>query len=211
MAVNVNFDLATTAAVLLHAGLLTSHEVDSAWLSTHTGAIREIKKKITVTHDPALTLMVLKSGKALPTGRKALGKLTLSNLLKLRARYSKDYHSSLFSPKELAKWLRVGAHELFQKSTLSAQGDFTLNSAIPLYFPNRVTIGFSDGTKETVQVDLPVGAFCSPLAESALREKFLREAGRNLPPQKAAAAFEAGLALESLSLARFLAMLERTG
>ena len=210
-AVNVNFDLATTAAILLHAGKLTSHEVDSVWLSTNAEVIQKIRKKITVTHDPALTLMVLKSGKALPTGRKALGKLTLSNLLKLRARYSKDYHSSLFSPKELAKWLRVGAHELFQKSALLAKGDFTLNSAIPLYFPNRVTIQFGDGTKETVQVDLPVGAFCSPLVESAIREKFLREAGHHLPPEMAAIAFESGLELESLSLSRFLAILERTG
>src|SRR6185503_14170077 len=103
----VNFDLATTAAVQLHAGRLTGAEIEPAWLAAESPAIRRWREKISVRHDPALTARLLASGRALPTGRRALAALTPRALLTLARKYREEYASTLISPAEAAGWLKL--------------------------------------------------------------------------------------------------------
>lgn len=188
--VNLNFDLATTLAVHLAAGRLTSEQADAEWLAANTSRVRVLRERVTVQHDPELTLKVLASGRALPAGRKALSQLTPGNLLELRRRYSQEYRSSLFPARELGRWIATAAKKVGSRTPPSTAVTEAAASAIPLYFPNRVTLRFKDGTRETAQVDLPVGAFCAPGAEAELRKKFVSATGS---PE----AFELGLRLGS--------------
>lgn len=198
--VNVNFDLATTAAVFLHAGRLTGAELDPAWLDAHTPAIAALRDRATVVHDPALTMAVIGSARALPTGRQALDDLHARDLLELRRRYRREYSSSLVSAAEAVGWVRALWNARSSAAPPSASG-----SAIPLRFPNRVTLEFTDGHSDSERVDLPVASFCLPAAEAELRAKFTREVGANLGPERAHTAFADTLALESQPLAAWVA------
>jgi hypothetical protein len=78
--------------------------------------------------------------------------------LSLRKRYAEDYGSTLLSGRELIDWIKVAARRRAGRPAV-ASGD---PNAIPLYFPNRVTIRFAGGGSEEEQVDLPVGSVASP-------------------------------------------------
>src|SRR5205085_5590660 len=62
--VNVNFDLATTLAIMLVAGRLGPDEVEPAWLAANSEAIRRVRARVSVHHDPSLTAQVMASARA---------------------------------------------------------------------------------------------------------------------------------------------------
>jgi hypothetical protein len=74
-------------------------------------------------------------------------------------------------------------------------------SAVPLQFANRVTVHFKDGRRETAQVDVPVGSFCSPEMEALLRAKLVRESHSVLGRERAERVFRSALELENHELA----------
>jgi 2-methylcitrate dehydratase PrpD len=195
-AIKVNFDLALTVAVMLHARRLTSRELDAGWLAENEREILRWRECIQVTHDPSLTLRLLSSASGVPGERKALAQLRLSDFERLVTQYRAEYGSSLLTVKEAAGWVRAllrrapappGAADHVRRSP----------STVPLYFPNRVTIELADGKKDTARVDLPVGSFAAPGVERELRAMFLRECSPALGVEGAEAALSAGLELES--------------
>lgn len=196
--VAVNFDVATTAAVLLHAGRLTGAEMEPAWLAAESAAIRRWRERITVAHDPALTARVLAAGRAVGSGRKALALLTPRNLVTLARRYREEYASTLITPRELAGWLKLA---LRPPRRLPAPEP---GAPVPLFFPARVTLTLTDGRHETAELDLPVGSFAAPRAAEELEAKFRRELGATVGPMRAGVAWEAGRALPETPLARFV-------
>jgi 2-methylcitrate dehydratase PrpD len=198
--VNANFDLATTAAIFLHAGRLTSHEMEGAWLAAQSGPIRAFRDRIKVRHDPALTAQVVASARAVSTGRDALAQLQLGDLARLAQRYRKEYRSTLLSADELAGWAKLAGRSLLGRKAPAAA---TAGGPVPLRFPNRVTIELVDGRREEAQVDLPVGSFASPAIAAELETKFLRETASALGA-RAPEAFAAGLRLESVALAELI-------
>lgn len=169
--VNVNFDLGVTAAILLHAGRLTSDEVHPAWLEEHSPALRALRSKVEVRHAPDLTLRTLASMRAVPLGRSALDGVRPRDVVRLVRQYRKEYRSDLVGVGELGRWGRALTGRL-----LRGPGPLGAEGTVPLYFPARVVLELAGGRSETARVDLPVASFCSPHIEGHLRVKFLREA-----------------------------------
>ncbi len=195
--VNVNFDLSLTAAVLLHAGRLTSSEHDEQWLSANSAAIEKWRTRISVTHDPALTIDVVKSASAIPAGRRALGSLKPMDVVAIVRRYRSEYGSSLLRGSEAASWI---------KAVLKARQSQPVereDSNTPLHFPARVTVNFIDGRRDVVEVQLPVGTLCAPGMEMELKQKFVRESAPVLGAGVAEKAFASGLALGKVSISEF--------
>jgi 2-methylcitrate dehydratase PrpD len=203
----VNFDLATTVAVHLLAGRFTGDEMEPAWLAAHTPQIRALLARTRVTHDPALTVKVIEGGAALGVGRRALSQLKARDLVTLIRRYRAEYASTLITPAEVAGWLKVGLGKLTRrrKTDGGANGHGKPpSSAVPLYFPNRVTLELTDGQRESAEIDLPPGSFAAPTCEGALEKKFLHETRTSLGALGAARAWRAGLDLPVLTVARFV-------
>jgi 2-methylcitrate dehydratase PrpD len=188
--VNVNFDLATTLAILLHAGRLGPDEVQPAWLTEHAEAIRRWRARIQVRHDPALTARVVACAREVAGGRAALSQLGPAALLTLARRYRDEYRSTLVTPEELGGWLMLGARSLL--------GWRAPSDTPGLAFPNRVTVELADGRSASAEVDVPVGSFARPESLAALERKFLGVT-RGLG-ERARAAWAGGLEAESLPL-----------
>lgn len=185
--ININFDLRATLAILAIAGELTPRQLGEAWLGANGDALARLRERITVHHDPALTLAVLRSADAVPTGRKALASISLGQWRKLIRQYRELYASSLFSLREAGAWARA----LLAPRPKQEPG---------LAFPARVTVRFVDGTQATVQVDVPRGTFALPSAERVLRDK-LTQAGLSI--------WKAGMALGSAPIAELIAALPK--
>src|SRR6185437_8401588 len=73
--VGVSFDLGLCIAIEVIAGRMTGAEADPSWLLAHAAALRDVYAKVTVSHDPALTLRVVDSARAIPAGREAISEL----------------------------------------------------------------------------------------------------------------------------------------
>jgi 2-methylcitrate dehydratase PrpD len=191
--VNVNFDLATSAAILLHAGRLTGAEVDPAWLAENTAAITALRRRVTVVHDPALTLRTLAGMWSVGSGRAALREVGVREVLALRRRYRAEYRSELITAREAAGWIVAVARLAARRRPKRAER--TRRPGIPLPFPNHVRIRLRDGRELEERVDLPVGSLCAPQVEAELERKVLREVGAVLGTERARALHAAGLAL----------------
>lgn len=161
--VNLNFDLRATLAIFAIAGELTPAQLSDAWLTAHAGELERLRARVVVEHDPRLTLKVLRSAEAVPTGRKALASVTLGQWRKLVKQYREMYAGRLFSLAEVGAWARA----LLAKREPQPAG---------LAFPARVTVRFANGTTRTAEVDVPRGTFGQPTAEGVLRAK-LAQAG----------------------------------
>ena len=201
--VSVSFDLAQSAAVLLQAGRLGTEELEAGYLARHEAPLREWLGRIRVRHDPALTAKVLSGARRLAGGSQALSKLSLGKLALLRRRYADEYRSSLFTWGDLLAAAR-GALEDDAPESPTGEG-------VPLYFPARVTVTFSDGRTDRERVDLPVGSVASQGFDAELERKVVRELTPTLGEAAARGALDAGLRLETGPLdalvARFTAKL----
>jgi 2-methylcitrate dehydratase PrpD len=202
-AVSASFDLATVAAILLHAGRFTGDELAPEWLAAETAGIRRWRDKIVVRHDPVLTARVLASARAVSTGRRGLSSLTPRALLDLARKYRAEYASTLLTPREAAGWLRAA---VARRRPPPSAGD-----AVPLCFPGRVTVELASGRRETAELDLPVGSFAAPGMAAELERKVRREVGGSLGPSRAGAVWEAGLALPATPLARLVELASTSG
>jgi 2-methylcitrate dehydratase PrpD len=182
--VGVSFDLGLCMAIAMVAGRMTGAEAEPAWLAAHARALRAAHAKVTVAHDPALTLRVVDAARAIPAGRAAIAELGVGDWIGLAAAYRRHYGSTLFRSGDLGRWAQV-ALERWRNPVGARAAD---GGAIPLYFPNRVTVDFTDGMSVTEQVDLPSGSLASPTMESLLRDKFVRECAPALGGAAAATA-----------------------
>lgn len=180
--VNINFDLGATLAILTIAGELTPAQLTDEWLRAHAAEIDRLRPRITVRHDPALTLMVLRSADAVPTGRKALASISLPQWRKLIKQYREMYSSTLLTASELVGWARA----LLAPRRPAPTG---------LAFPARVTVTFAGGERRTAQVDVPRGTFALPSSAPVLRAKL---AAAGLP------IWATGMALGSVPLAALM-------
>jgi 2-methylcitrate dehydratase PrpD len=165
--VSVSFDLRATAAVLLHARRLTAAEADPRRLAANQADLRRWRDKIAVRHAPDLTARVIAGGRGVAAGRKVLSSIGARDLLALRRKYGEDYGSSLLSARELVDWIKLAARRRARRSTPTTGN----TEAIPLYFPNRVTIRLAGGGSEEEQVDLPVASVASPDVERLVAAK----------------------------------------
>jgi 2-methylcitrate dehydratase PrpD len=162
--VAVNFDMALSAAVLVHAGRLSPNELRRDWLATNEAAVRALASRTEVRHDPELTAQVVASVVQLESGRAALRALRWRDALGLAQRYRSEYRSRLVSPADAVRLARATAGLL---RTRVRGGPFVLP------FPNRVTIELTGDRVETEQVDVPVGTFTLPGCEAELARKFV--------------------------------------
>lgn len=172
--VNVNFDLATTVAVMLEAGELTPAQMEAGWLEAHTDGIRAWRERTRVRHDPALTARVVKGTRALGPGRAAFRSLRPWEVVSISRRYGKEYRSKLFGTRDLLAWGRFAADALRGRDDApeaehAASGEGA--AAIALLFPNRVSVRFTDGRVARERVDLPVGSVASPTLREAIGTK----------------------------------------
>jgi 2-methylcitrate dehydratase PrpD len=200
----VGFDLALTAAVLLHARRLTGEECEPEWLAAHAAALRQWYRRIELVHDPALTLRVFDTAWRIKAGRDALRALRLRDLVQLAASYRTHYGSSLLGAGELPRWVRAGFERLRRRPAEPAPAP-SPDEYLPVYFPSRVELRFTDGTIARAQVDLQTGSMAAPTAHDVLDHKFLREVSPRIGGDRARAALAAGLALDGESLASFVA------
>lgn len=206
--VNINFDLASTIAVLLYARKLTSTEIDSSWLEKHFDSINEIRKKISIKHRPGLTEKVIKSASNVESGRQALATLRLRDLILIKRNYKKEFQSELASAQEFYEWILIALRN-FLKSLSGHKQTPVSGSTIPLLFPSSVTLELGNGTRFMKAVDLPEGSFFSLDAERILREKFIRETSKTLQGATSTAAFAVGLRLEEQELTTFVKLISR--
>jgi 2-methylcitrate dehydratase PrpD len=199
--VSVNFDLARSAALLLHAGKLSPVELDRDYLARNEEALVRIARRIEVRHDPALTARVVDSARALGAGRAALRSIRLLDGVRLARRYRAEYRSRLASASEATRLVREVV-ALARRRPAEAR---TEGSAVPLAFPSRVTIEGADGRREVEQVDVPVGSFYAGDAQAHLEAKFVRETSPSLGEDDARSAFRAGLHVEDERLSELVA------
>jgi len=199
--VGVGFDLALTAAVLLHARRLTGDECEPEWIRAHAEPLRRWYQRIRVVHEPDLTLRVIENSLQIDSGREALRSLRPGELLRLAADYRTHYGSSLLRPRDLLSWIRTAVGRW--RKPPPPRGP--RSEYLPIYFPNRISLRFRDGTVVRDQVDLPVGSMASPTMPGALEQKFLREVTPRVGDEAARAALAAGLTIESMPLAGFVA------
>lgn len=202
--VNINFDLRTTAAVMLHAGKLTTQELEADWLARESATLLKWRERIHVRYDAALTAKVIASGRSVSMGRRALRELRLRDMPRLLRRYAEEYGTKRPSVQEIG---RFALSLVRRKDRRSAAPPHVAGTAqvTPLYFPNRVTIRFTDGNTETEQVDLPAGSFCSEHVERALERKFVQVIAPAIGAAAARDAFAAGLHLDRLTLSELVA------
>lgn len=186
--VNANFDLALSAAIMLHARRLGVAELELAWLEAHGAAIRALRDRIAVVHSPALTAKVIATAAQVPNARREARTLRLSELLGLRRHYREDYASELASPRELVRLVVSAVREL--------RGGRSSNGGVRMWFPSRVTIELADGTRETEQVDLPRGSFTGGDIDAAIAGKVLRELSATSGEARARHALDVGRASE---------------
>ena len=205
--VNVCFDLSITAAIMLLAGRLTCAEVEPDWLADHSDAITTLSRRIEVRHAPELTLEALASMASVGASRAALRSIKARDVVRLVRRYRSEYRSELITPGEALAWLGAVTNRALRKIGKAAKPPAT--SAIPLHFPNRVTVELADGSRRSERVDLPVGSLCSPAMAAELEQKFLREAGATVGRERARAGFTAGMALAPGDLGSFLELVAR--
>ncbi|MCE9572860.1 MAG: MmgE/PrpD family protein [Deltaproteobacteria bacterium] len=199
--VGVSFDLGLGMAIELVAGRMTGAEAEPAWLAANAEALRAWHGKITVAHDPALTMRIVDGARAIPAGRAAIASLGIGDWLKLAGRYREHYGSSLLRSGDLGRWASVALDRWRHPADGAATGD----GPLPLYFPNRVTIEFADGQTLVEQVDLPSGSLAAPTIDGVLRAKFLRECGPALGEVGAAQALATLLDAEATTVPALVA------
>jgi 2-methylcitrate dehydratase PrpD len=195
--VNVAFDLSLCAAILLHSGQLGPREVGARWLAENAESLRRWRAKITVNHSPAMTLKALASARAITTARNAMSTLRLCDMLGLLYRYRTEYGSSLLSASELGGWVSA-AWSRADRGPFSGVATNPPEHAVPLLFPARVRLTFKDGREEAEELDLPEGSLAAPAPHERLAQKFHAACGPRLSPERARAAFSAGLECGSL-------------
>ncbi len=169
-AVNANFDVALSAAILLYAGRLGVRELEPAWLEANAAAISGLRSKIDVRHDPALSAKVVAVARRVPGAARAVRNIGPRDALNLMRRYREEYASELVSAREaLTTITKLG--DAIREATVDARGP------IEMWFPSRVTIELEGGTTETERVDLPEGALTSPTVDAALARKVEQTVG----------------------------------
>ncbi len=197
--VNVDFDLSLALAVMLHAGRFTPVEHEPGWLDANTQAIETWRARVDVRHDPMLTARVIGSMRASRAGARTIADISVRSAIDLIRRYRAEYRSTLVAPSELLGWVRA-------LRGLRRRPGRPATASLTLAFPSRVEVHYRDGTIERAEHDVPRGAFGTPEAESALREKFMGVVGPRLGNARANIAFERGLALEAGSLSSFVSL-----
>ena len=202
----VGFDVALTASVLLHARRLTGDECEPEWLRANAEPLRRWYKRIKVVHDPSLTLRVFDTAWRIEAGRDAIRQLTPRELLRLSRDYRTHYGSSLLRMSDIASWARAGFERMRRPIKPPAAGDY-----LPIYFPNRVQLTFSDGTIVRDHVELQTGSMAAPTMPAVLETKFLREVTPRLGQDRARAALASGLALDTESVDSFVARVAPRG
>jgi len=138
-------------------------------------------------------LKQIEGSRAVAAGRNALSSLGPRDLVRLIAKYRDEYRSSLLTPRELGGWLKLAAGRVGRKPPPAPTA-----GAIPLYFPNRVTVELNDGGRETETVDLPPGSFAAPTCGAVVTAKVLQETPGRLDGKRL---LEAALALPATPLA----------
>lgn len=187
--VAVNFSLPLSIAVLVSAGRLSPHELDSEWLASHAEELRALAQRIDVRHDPELTARVVACAAGMSSGRAALRALRASHLPLLARRYRAEYRSRLVSAREAWSLARAVATRLRGAPR---------GGPVVLPFPNRVTIELRDGRRETAEVDLPVGTCSLEGAEAELARKLGDQLGADPRPMLSAILGAEEHALEDL-------------
>jgi hypothetical protein len=188
--------------VLLHAKRLTGDECEPAWLRANADALRRWYTRIEVVHSPPLTMRVLDTAWQIAAGRDALRALNPLDLLRLARDYRNHYGSSLLDARDLIGWVRAAIARVASGSTAPPPGDY-----LPIYFPNRIELRFTDGTVATGARELQTGSMAAPTMPAALEQKFLRECSPRLGADQARAALQLGLSLDGEPLPRFISLL----
>jgi len=197
--VRVNFDLAASCTLFLHAGKLGPDEMEADYLKEHGAALRALRERVVVRHDPALTARVVAGARGIATGKRAVAEIRLADLRVLARRYGEEYGSRLFSMGDAANLLK---RALSRRAPRTA-GPLS-DGGVPLYFPSRVTVELTGGGREEERVDLPVGSMASPDVERSLEGKVVASLARTVGEERARRALVAGLAVEAMELGEFV-------
>ncbi len=168
--VRVNFSAALSAAVALVAGRLTPAELSPAWLAEHGDAVRDLARRISLRHDPALTAATLRG--SLEAG--ASPDLGIGDLLRIRRRLG-DANMGDANPAPAVirairadRGLRRHLGRSLRKRLRGAGGDAGIDdldtAALRMTFPSRIRFRLRDGSTRVVEGAEP-GSCGASLAE----------------------------------------------
>ncbi len=185
--IGVSFDLSLALAIVLQAGKLTPNEASNPWLAAHSKEILSWRQKIQIKHDPNLSLRILDSADGIPAGRETLHSLGLFDWLRIAKGF---YKFGVRVPlRDVFPWIGALLRRLFKKKAPAVIKWDT----IPLYFPNSIMIERTDGTKDTMRIDLPNGSLARDGMEDRLKDKFLRALSPRLGDAGALNVYNAGM------------------
>jgi 2-methylcitrate dehydratase PrpD len=185
--VSVNFDLAQSVAVMLHARALGVEQLEDAWLREHAAELRAWTSVIDVHHDAQMTARTIACARRVGAARRAMKRLSLSSLVTLVRRYRGEYHSNLTSPGEalgIARTL-MGRRKKERTASVSTQ---SVEGPLPLEFGGRVSITLVDGSTVSDELSVPPGSLASPTFVRELEAKALHEMTPGLGEARARAA-----------------------
>lgn len=189
--IGISFDLGLALAIVLQAGRLTPDEASPGWLAVHANEVRGWYEKVEIVHDPELSMQIVDSARNIPAGQASLHALGLFDWLRI-AKGLRTLGVTI-PLKEVFPWIGALLRRVFRRPKIWKDGD-----GIPLNFPNSVTIERTDGSKNTLTLDLPTGSFARKDMADRLKNKFVRALTPKLGVDGATKAFDASMAASSV-------------
>ena len=167
--VGVTFSARQSVAIALLAGRLTHEELDPAWLSEHSAAIRDLTGRARVRHDWELTLATIEGSAAggaslsdvsLRQWRHAIRRMRELRIAEL-ALSGRDVRALARNPQILRRIRRAAGGDGAAAGTAGLD-----TSALRMTFPCRVTLRLRDGRTVEITGDEP-GSCGRPLREQS--------------------------------------------
>jgi 2-methylcitrate dehydratase PrpD len=159
--VTVNFSVAWTVAVALHAGRVGPDELKPRWLAANRGRLARLARGVAVRHDPALTARTLESFLPMAPPSRLRREAGVGGLARaLRQARGAHGEALAIGPRGLAAMASRGVAGVRRAPpnywAPVAIADFTVT------FPARARLLTQDGHEHTAQVSTPAGSAGHP-------------------------------------------------
>lgn len=154
--VTVTFSVPWNVAVALRAGRVSEDEIREDWLSAHRTELVQLRDRVRIEHDPALTSRSVEAFTDVVPPRRLLAALGPRQLATAATALRREHPVDLGGAREIVELAR----ELVRTRPGSGSTrwwDPTALEAFRFEFPSRVTVRLRDGTERSAEASVPRG------------------------------------------------------